>query len=339
MTVKLLRAYGGLAAGDLYDGTADVELELVNAGSATWEQRSSGSSGGPGDSSGGGGGGSGAGLTRLTSAAFDALVGDDALTVDAEYFITDGPDRRVATTTSAYDQLSFVQAGVLYIGGQAVEEQTEVDLAAGTWATRPLTGFTSGVMYYRRMTDIGNARGTVMWWLGGTSTVWSLMYPLRQRLSGAGSVTTSAQYPTNTRFALPAGLMAGCSGFDISLKFDQSDESSTVGVWGIYLGTAGTATDARIGGMGTGTAMSAGDNQKAWRVGYYLASASSVLADSSSAVAAQGWSGSAINSAGDGTVSLTAGDDTSDALYLGIGYTMGTSNTALTTTVVLTLWP
>lgn len=49
MTVKLLRAYAGLSAGDAYNGTADDELALVNGGSATWDVRSISAAGGPGD--------------------------------------------------------------------------------------------------------------------------------------------------------------------------------------------------------------------------------------------------------------------------------------------------
>lgn len=338
MTVKLLRAYGGLAAGDLYDGTADVELELVNAGSATWEQRSSGASGGPGNSS--TGGGASAALTRLTSAAFDALVGASGLTVDAEYYITDGPDRRVATSTSTYDSISFVQDGVTYIGGQAVEDQTEKDLTAGTWASRPLTGFDTGIVYYRRMTDIGTTPGgTVMTWLGGTSTEWHLTAPLRMRLRGAGSVTTSAQYPTNTRHPLAAGLMAACARFDVHLKVAQSDETSTLDSWRIKLGSTGTATDATIL-TPTGTPLlSAGDNQRAWNTSFNIDSSTSIKMDGLSSSANVGWNTAAGSGVETAAVALTGSDDTGDALYLGLDYTMATCNTALTTTVILTLWP
>lgn len=49
MTVKLLRAFGGLSAGASYNGTADDELSLVNGGSAVWDTRSADAGGGPGD--------------------------------------------------------------------------------------------------------------------------------------------------------------------------------------------------------------------------------------------------------------------------------------------------
>jgi hypothetical protein len=56
MTVKLLRAFGGFAAGASYDGAADTELSLVQGGNATWDTSSATPGGGPGDSITAGGG-------------------------------------------------------------------------------------------------------------------------------------------------------------------------------------------------------------------------------------------------------------------------------------------
>lgn len=86
MTVRLLRAYGGVPAGGAYDGSADDELALVNGGNAVWDTRGAGALGGPGDTVGGGGGGTGylgqvasqSAMTALSSAA----VGDECLRTD-----------------------------------------------------------------------------------------------------------------------------------------------------------------------------------------------------------------------------------------------------------------
>lgn len=282
---------------------------------------------------------SGGGTVRLTVAAFAALEAADGLTADVEYYCYDGPARWMATGVNTKDAIVFVQDGITYEGDQALAEQTEIDLEAGTWATRPTTFDVAGVVYYRRMTDIGTAPGgTVMSWFSGTSTEWGLVAPLRLRLRGAGTTTTSAQYPTNTRHALPAGLLAGCSRFDAALKFDQSDEASTLTSWRLKMGSTGTATDATIAAP-TGTPMSAGDNQRAYPMSFNIESATSIRADAISNAAAVGWQTSAVNSAADAAASLTGSDDTSDALYLGVDYTMGVSSTALTTTLIVTLYP
>lgn len=49
MTVKLLRAFDGFPAGASYDAATDVELALVNGGSAVWDTKSTAPGGGPGD--------------------------------------------------------------------------------------------------------------------------------------------------------------------------------------------------------------------------------------------------------------------------------------------------
>lgn len=281
----------------------------------------------------------GGGYESLTQAAFDILVAANSLSVGTQYYLTDVPARYVAKTTSTYDGVGFVSGTTYIFGATAFATQTEIDLAAGTWATRPVSGFDADVMYFRRMTDIGNMPGgTVMSWLGGTSTAWALTAPLRLRLKGAGTTTTSPQYPTNTRHAFPAAFLAGCSRFDVNLKFEQSDETSTLTSWRIKLGTAGTASDATILAP-TGTPMAAGDNQRGYPTSFNIETASTIRSDSISNAAAVGWQTSAVNSVTDAVVSLTAGDDTSDALYLGVDYTMGVSNTALSTTLIVTLYP
>lgn len=291
-------------------------------------------SGGAGTSS-----GTGSSYLALTSAAFDALVAASGLIEGTTYYIDELPAMWLGTGAATYIGISFVSGGIIYFGDEAAAAQTEVDLAAGTWATRPTSGFDSGVMYFRRMTDIGTTPGgTVMSWLGGTSTEWSLMAPLRLRLRGAGTTTTSAQYPTNTRHTLPAGLMAACSRFDVNLKVYQSGETSTLDSWRIKLGSTGTATDATIFAP-TGQPLNLTDNQRSYNLSFNIDSATSIKMDGQSAAANVGWVINVGGTAEDAAVSLTGSDDTTDALYLGLDYTMATSNAALTSTVILTLWP
>lgn len=279
-------------------------------------------------------------VVALTTAEFNALVGASGLTEGVQYYVYDGPARWIAKGPNTYDGIGFDQDGTIYFGNDAFAAQTEIDLAAGTWATRPLTGFTAGVAYFRRMTDIGDKPGgTTMCWLGGTSTAWSLVAPLRLRLRGAGSTGTSAQYPTNTRHALPEALMAACSRFDAHLKFDQSDETTTLASWRLKLGSAGTSADATICAP-TGTPMAAGDNQRAYPMSFNIESTTTIRADAISNASGVGWQTSPVNSVADAVVSLTAGDDTSDALYLGVDYTLGGGGgTAITTMLMVTLWP
>lgn len=291
-------------------------------------------SGGAGASS-----GTGSAYLALTSAAFDALVAANGLVEGTTYYIDELPAMWLGTGAATYVGISFVSGGIIYYGDEASAAQTEVDLAAGTWASRPTSGFDAGTLYYRRMTDIGTAPGgTVMTWLGGTSTEWHLSAPLRLRLRGDGAVTTSAQYPTNTRHTLPAGLMAACARFDVQLKFAQSGETSTLDSWRVKLGSTGTATDATIFAP-TGQPLNTTENQRSYNLSFNIDSATSIKMDGQSAAANVGWVINVGGTAEDAAVSLTGSDDTGDALYLGVDYTMATSNTALTTTLILTLWP
>lgn len=281
---------------------------------------------------------SGAGVVT-TSAAFDALVAGSTLVPGTTYWIPELPAMWLASTVSVPVAMSFQYGGNSYVGDERVATQTEVDLEAGTWASRPLTDFTTGITYYRRMTDIGTAPGgAVMAWLGGTSTEWHLIAPLRLRLRGVGSVTTSAQYPTSTRHALPAGLLAGCARFDVQLKVAQSDETSTLDSWRLKLGSTGTATDATILAP-SAASLAAGDNQRSHNLSFNIDSATSIKMDGLDTSANVGWAPNVSSAVEAAAVSLTGSDDTGDALYLGLDYTMNTCNTALTATVILTLWP
>lgn len=276
----------------------------------------------------------------VTTAEFDALVLASGLTIGTTYYLTDGPAMWFATGAATYVGVQFEQSGVTYVGDEAIPTPTDVDLPAGTWATRPTSDpDAAGVVCYRRMTDIGTAPGgTVMVWLCGTSTEWSLTGPLHMRLRGAGTTSTSPQYPTNTRYLFPAGFFSAIGRFDVRLKFDQSDETSTLTSWRLKLGSAGTATDATICAP-TGSPLAAGDNQRGYPMSFNIESTTTVRADGISNAAAVGWQTSAVNSAADAVAALAGSDDTADALYLGVDYTMGVSNTALTATVLLTLYP
>lgn len=287
-------------------------------------------------------GGSGGAGEVMLDADYQALVATSGLTAGKTYYISDVPAMWLATDGNSVVGVAFVYGGTEYIGDEARAAQTEIDLEAGTWASRPLTGFTTGTLYYRRMTDVGTlSGGTVMSWLGGTSTEWHLVAPLRMRATGAGTTTTSAQYPTNTRFTLPAGLLQTCSAFEVQLKVNQTDETSVLATWRLKLGSVGDATDATIAAPNGTSQLGAGDNVRAYALTFHIASTTSFLIDSNSNSTSFGWSGTA-NTTGGGSsaaVSLGGSDDTGDALYLGLDYTMSTSNTAITTTLIVTLLP
>lgn len=119
MTVKLLRAYGGLSAGALYDGSADDELQLVNSASAVWDVRSAATGGGPGDP--------GAGGVTNTGGA---------LTSDAVLLGAGGGDiKKVAGITS--DGVSKINLGV---AGGAVGALQLYNATSGSITLAPDTG-------------------------------------------------------------------------------------------------------------------------------------------------------------------------------------------------------
>jgi hypothetical protein len=72
MTVKLVRAFGGYAAGATYDGSADEEVDLVAKGNAVWDIRGATPGGGPGNVLGVD--------TRYTAAQLTALADASGLT-------------------------------------------------------------------------------------------------------------------------------------------------------------------------------------------------------------------------------------------------------------------
>lgn len=153
--------------------------------------------------------GGGGGVTAIPAADFAALVAANGLTAGTEYYVSDMPARWVATDGNSYDGIAFVHDGTTYFGDEAVAAQTEIDLAAGTWATRPTSGFESGTVYYRRMTDIGaGPGGTLMTWLGGTSTEWlGTLQPQTQAVSYAASISVNLTAGTKVQVGALTGAL------------------------------------------------------------------------------------------------------------------------------------
>lgn len=81
MTVRLVRAYGGYAAGATYDGTADEEVDLVAKGNAVWDTRGATAGGGPGNTQGA--------ISTYTADQLTALAAAGGLTPYATYVASD----------------------------------------------------------------------------------------------------------------------------------------------------------------------------------------------------------------------------------------------------------
>lgn len=168
VTINRAPSWGDMAVGAVVNLPPALADPLLASGEAVPTPNATPTQGGPFSTTDGGGG-----IARLTVAQFAALEAADGLTADLEYFCYDGPARWKATGPDTKDAVVFVHDGVTYEGDQALAARTEVDLAAGTWATRPLTGFTADISYFRRMTDKGTLPGgRVMVWHGGVSTEW-----------------------------------------------------------------------------------------------------------------------------------------------------------------------
>lgn len=192
--------------------------------------------------------GSGSGVNiSLSAAEFSALVASSGLSAGTEYYVADLPAMWLATGASTYIGIGFVSGGVTYFGDEAVAAQTEVDLAAGTWDSRPLTGFDSGVMYYRRMTDVGNC-SPIMTWLGGTSTAWTPLNGEQKVYSLLADTYHATADGTervngNAQFALNANLLA-LDGMGLKLVFSShksaAAESPEVR---LRFGAAGSSAD------------------------------------------------------------------------------------------------
>lgn len=73
------------------------------------------------------------------------------MSIPAGYFYKDG----FYWTTGGAGPLAWDGTN-FYLVGTTGASGSERDMAAGTWASRPTTGFVNGVKYYRRMTDLGD---------------------------------------------------------------------------------------------------------------------------------------------------------------------------------------
>lgn len=168
-------------------------------------------------------------------------------------------------------------------------------------------------------------------------TKWLASHDLHMRKSGNGSAATGAQYPLNTRFNLPAGAFSLFSGGIITLKFNKSIGADTLNSWRIKLGSLGAAGDATIIAPPAGTPMDATIGHRVYLLPFAIESASSIKQDGVTGIQNLGINVTSQTTADVAAVSLNAGDDTSDALHLGVDYTMNTAGTPLTTVVDVVL--
>lgn len=217
-------------------------------------------SGGAGASS-----GTGSSYLALSSAAFDALVAASGLVEGTTYYIDELPAMWLGTGASTYVGISFVSGGIIYYGDEASAAQTEVDLAAGTWATRPTSGFDTGIQYYRRMTNVGSQPGgCVMSWLGGTSTEWRVTAPtwVALSISSVAGVAQTALQVINP-LALQAGILKAGSFFDLRFAPSKTGTAATLTPTP-YLGPNGTTADTALRAGGTVTS-GGGLNKGFWQ--------------------------------------------------------------------------
>lgn len=195
------------------------------------------------------------GTVTTTAAEFSTLVGANGLTTGVTYWIPLSPAMWFATGAATYIGVGFVSGGVTYFGDEALAAATEVDLGAGTFASRPTTGFDSGVMYYRRMTDLGNC-SPIMTWLGGTSTAWTPLNGEQKVYSlMADTYHTTAdgteRVATNCQFTAPANLLA-LDGMGLKLVFAAYKSAAAESpVMNIKFGPNGTIADSVLAGPWT----------------------------------------------------------------------------------------
>lgn len=266
----------------------------------------------------------GAGVVT-TSAAYDALVAAEALVPGTSYFIPELPAMWGAWSTSEVFGMAFTDpaTGNSYVGDALVGTQSEVDIPAGTFATRPTSDpDVAGRVCYRRMTDVGvQPGGTVMSWLCGTSTEWRVTTPTWVVLSMslvAGAAQTALQV-INPSAALPAGLLKACSFFDIRDTPSKTSNSDTMTPTP-YLGPNGTTADTALNPHGTVT--TSGQN-KGFEQSYKVVD-NSTIALLGGNVGNGSWGGNEGSAAALPTYAV----DVTAALKLSLGCTMsGTTST------------
>lgn len=222
------------------------------------------------------------GTVTTTATEFAALVAANGLTPGITYWLPLVPAMWFATGSATYVGVGFVSGGVTYFGDEALASTTEVDLAAGTWATRPLTGFTSGTLYFRRMTDIGTSPGgAVMSWLGGTSTEWRVttvtdVFNDFTTTTGAQNTSEQALNPKD----LPAGILNACGEFEVILVGGKTGTTDAVDSIKARLGTAGTTADTLLNGV-LSSAVSAADRARTAKHRYRVTSSTTIAATDS----------------------------------------------------------
>lgn len=219
----------------------------------------------------------------VTTAEFDALVLASGLTTGTTYYLTDGPAMWFATGAATYVGVQFEQSGVTYVGDEAIPTPTDVDLPAGTWATRPTSDpDAAGVVCYRRMTDIGTVPGgTVMTWLCGTSTEWHVTAPVDvfndfTTTTGAQNTTEQALNPKD----IPAGLLKAAGEFEIILVGGKTGTTDAVTSVLARLGAAGTTADTLLNGV-LSSAVGAGDLARTAKHRYRYYDATNIAATDS----------------------------------------------------------
>lgn len=265
--------------------------------------------------------GGGAGVS---SAQFAVLAAASGLTPGSVYYLSDLPAMWLAITTNTYVGVAFVKDGIEYIGDQARAPETEKDLGAGTWATRQLTGFTAGVQYYRRMTDIGTVPGgCVMTWFGGTSTEWRVQGPVDvfndyTTVTGEKNTTEQALNPKD----LPAGILNACGEFEIILVAGKNGTTDGVDSIKARLGADGTTADTVLNGVAS-TAVAAGDRCRSTKFRYRVKDASNIQATDSQ-LSNTGYYGSATSS---GAAFPSYAVVAANALKLSCNVKLGTAGT------------
>lgn len=262
---------------------------------------------------------SGGGTSPMSASALASAALAGTLSAGTIYFDSTTGIFYLAASSTSYSALS-----------------TTAHLGAITMATllavvSPTTGMTADI------TDILPSGEPIrVRWNG---SAWKAQQQARVRLRAAGAVSTSAQYPTGTRWALPTGAVGLFTSLQVKKKFELTDspDTDTVTSWRVKLGTAGTAADTDIL-ISNGTPMAAGDNQRTYSNTLTFESATSVRCDGSSASSnPSDATGSGLTAVG--AAAATVSNINSSALYLGVDYTMGASTNAATLTATYTLLP
>lgn len=237
MTVKLLRAYGGFPAGATYDGTADVEVDLVNSGGATWDTRSSATGGGPGDAASAvasslATGYRGQVANQGAMLALAASVGDECLRTDLgtgglRYELTALPASTAGNWQPLQGTLADGTMVTLALVDGKLPRRLLVAVASGCQVTVAIGGVTQPVLFenvsgqYHEIgisDTVGAAQPTTLTIQrtagSGTTSTWSVESGTAPGITFGAAPTYAvlrAAYPANgaALAALPAGTRVG----------------------------------------------------------------------------------------------------------------------------------